>query len=140
MVRFLVYTLIVSLFLLDWLYLEHGIGIRQMTWLPELISIAIFVMIPFQTAFDKSIVLPAKYVVLLLIYIAHLAFGYLLNDVNGWIVLSGNCGIAELFHPKNHALFLLFHMPFGSHGYVAWQLSSFPPASPLPPACPDDAD
>lgn len=89
MIIFLLYTLIVSLFILDYLYAVLGIGIRAMTWLPELISIAAALLIPFQTAMNKTVRIPVKYSLLLIIYFTHIALGFLLNDVTGWTILSG---------------------------------------------------
>ncbi|CCK81808.1 uncharacterized protein TOL2_C36520 [Desulfobacula toluolica Tol2] len=77
------------MFVLDWLYLEHGIGIRQMTWFPEFISIIVAVSIPFMTAINKQTHIPIKYILLIGIYLAHIIIGFLLNDVNGWVILSG---------------------------------------------------
>lgn len=89
MISALLYTLIASLFVLDWLFLKHGIGVRQITWIPEIISILIAVSIPFRTAFSKKINIPMKYTLLIGLYLSHIVVGFLLNDVNGWVVLSG---------------------------------------------------
>jgi hypothetical protein len=89
MIKLFLYLLISGLFILDWLFLTYGIGIRQMTWIPEFISIIIAVLIPFRTAVTKEAHMPVKYMFLLIIYIAHIAIGFLLNDVTGWTMLSG---------------------------------------------------
>jgi hypothetical protein len=89
MIKYILYLLISSLFILDWLFLKHGIGIREMTWIPEFISILIAVLIPFRTAVTKESHLPLKYTFLLIIYLAHIGIGLLLNDVSGWTVLAG---------------------------------------------------
>ncbi|MCK5096489.1 MAG: hypothetical protein KAR45_00205, partial [Desulfobacteraceae bacterium] len=89
MIKYILYLLITGLFVLDWLFLTYGIGIRQMTWMPEIISIIIAVLIPFRTAVTKESHLPIKYIFLLFIYLAHIGIGFLLNDVSGWTVLAG---------------------------------------------------
>lgn len=89
MISALLYTLLASLFILDWLFLKHGIGVRQITWIPEVISILIALSIPFRTAFSKKINIPMKYTLLICLYLSHIVVGFLLNDVNGWVVLSG---------------------------------------------------
>lgn len=38
---------------------------------------------------SKEAYLPLKYIFLLIIYILHLLFGFLLNDVTGWTIMSG---------------------------------------------------
>jgi len=89
MIKFMLYLLIVGLFILDWLFLKHGIGIRQMTWLPEFISILIAISLPFRTAIKKEGSVPIKYFFLLFLYLAHIGSGFLFNDVTGWTMLSG---------------------------------------------------
>ena len=89
MLNYLLYLLILSIFLLDWLFFRYGIGIRQLTWLPEFISIIIAVSIPFRTAVTKQIHFPIKYGFLLLLYLSHIFIGFLLNDISGWTILSG---------------------------------------------------
>ncbi len=89
MIKFLLYILISSLFVLDWLYLELNIGIRQVTWLPEFISIIIAVTIPLKTAVSKTTQIPIKYIIFLTIYLLHLIIGFLFNDVSGWTILAG---------------------------------------------------
>ena len=89
MIKYLLYFLISGLFILDWLFFAYGIGVRQMTWIPEFISIIIAVLIPFRTAVSKESHLPIKYIFLLIIYLAHIITGFLLNDVSGWTMLAG---------------------------------------------------
>lgn len=89
MIKFLLYLLIASLFVLDWLYLELNVGIRQVTWFPELISILVAVLIPIQTAVNKTTKIPVKYILFLTIYILHLLLGFIFNDVSGWTILAG---------------------------------------------------
>jgi len=89
MIKALLYILISGLFILDWLFLKHGIGIRQMTWIPEFITIIIVILIPFRTAVTKQAHFPIKYALLLIIYLAHIGIGFLLNDVSGWTMLAG---------------------------------------------------
>jgi len=60
-----------------------------MTWIPEFVSILILVLIPFRTAINKESNVPIKYIILIILYLAHLIIGFLLNDVSGWVVLSG---------------------------------------------------
>ncbi len=86
---YLLYVLISGLFVLDWLFFRYGIGIRPVTWIPEFVSIIIALSIPFKTAVTKQINLPVKYAILLTLYVANLIIGFLLNDVNGWVILAG---------------------------------------------------
>ena len=60
-----------------------------MTWIPDIVSVIIAVSIPFKTSISKEPVLPLKYFLLIVIYIAHLIIGFLLNDISGWTILSG---------------------------------------------------
>ena len=89
MIKLLLYVLISSLFVLDWLYLELNIGIRQVTWLPEFVSILIAVAIPFKTAINKTIRIPVKYALYLSVYILHLIIGFLFNEISAWTILAG---------------------------------------------------
>ncbi|SDT86244.1 hypothetical protein [Desulfobacula phenolica] len=89
MINSLLYLLITSIFILDWLFFRYGIGVRQITWLPEFISIVIAVSIPFKMAIIKQTHIPIKYTFLLFLYIANLLVGFFLNDVSAWTMLSG---------------------------------------------------
>ncbi|MDA3787715.1 MAG: hypothetical protein PF503_04405, partial [Desulfobacula sp.] len=89
MINFLLSILVASLFIFDWLFFVMGIGGRIMTWVPEFIALFIALSIPFKTATTKQIHFPFKYSILLVLYLAHIAIGLLLNDVTGWTMLAG---------------------------------------------------
>ncbi len=89
MITLLLYAMIVSIFLLDFLLFRYGIGMRLLTWIPEMVSIIIAVLIPFKTAASKQVEVPIKYVLLLVLYLFHLGVGFVLNEVSGWTILSG---------------------------------------------------
>ena len=89
MINFLIYLLISSIFVLDWLFFKHGIGVRIMTWIPEFITVLVALLIPFKTAVSKKSYLPLKYLFLIVIYLLHLLIGFFLNDVKGFTILAG---------------------------------------------------
>jgi len=89
MINILLIILLASIFIFDWLFFVIGIGGRIMTWIPEFIAILIAVSIPFRTSTTKQTHLPLKYTILLIIYLAHLGIGFLLNDVTWWTMLAG---------------------------------------------------
>ena len=89
MIIFSVTMLIASVFIFDWLFFVMGVGGRVMTRIPEFISIFIALSIPFMTAGTKSIHLPLKYTLLLILYLLHIIIGFILNDVAGWTMLAG---------------------------------------------------
>ena len=60
-----------------------------MTWTPEFVAIIIAIFIPFQTATAKETGIPLKYLILLILYLGHIFFGILLNDISGWTILAG---------------------------------------------------
>lgn len=113
MINYLIYLLISSIFVLDWLFFKHGIGVRIMTWIPEFVSIVVALLIPFKTAVSKKSYLPLKYIFLIFLYLLHLLIGFLLNDVKAFTILAG-LRIYTKFIP----IFLLpFIFPFTEDGF-----------------------
>lgn len=90
MITILLYILFLSIFILDWLYFVLGVGNRYMTWIPEFISLVLFLYIPFNIAFQKKrIYLHNKYIIILIVFILHIALGFAINNVPSGAVFFG---------------------------------------------------
>jgi len=89
MINLLIYILFSSIFIFDWLYFVYGIGLRPVTWIPEIVSAVMAFYILVIAATHKRINIPIKYVILLLIYFLHICMGLFLNDVPLGTLLAG---------------------------------------------------
>lgn len=89
MINLLIYILFSSIFVFDWLFEVYGIGIRFVTWIPEIVSAVTAFYILVIAATHEKINIPIKYVILLLIYFLHICMGLFLNDVPLGTILAG---------------------------------------------------
>ena len=89
MINILIYILFLSIFVFDWLYANYNIGIRIMTWIPEMVSSLVAFYILVSLAIYKKINVPFKYILLLLLYILHIFMGLAINDVSFGPVMAG---------------------------------------------------
>lgn len=80
-IKLLLYACITVIFFSDWLYFVLGVGSRYISWIPELFSMFLSIYIPAVMAVNKEWRLPTKYTIILLIYILHIAMGFLVNSV-----------------------------------------------------------
>lgn len=80
-VKLLLYICITVIFFSDWLYFVFGIGSRYISWVPEIFSMFLTVYIPAVMSINKEWRLPAKYTILLIIYIMQILIGYAINSV-----------------------------------------------------------
>jgi hypothetical protein len=89
MINILLTIFLASIFIFDWLFFVMGVGGRIMTWIPEFIALIIAVSLLLKTAVEKQNLVPLKYSFLIFLYLAHIVFGFLLNDITGWTMLAG---------------------------------------------------
>lgn len=80
--NFIVYALFFSVFFLDYLHSDLGIIPRYGTWIPELLSIAAYMVVFMRLAARKSINLPGKYVFLIFAQLFIVLTGVLLNEIS----------------------------------------------------------
>lgn len=83
------YILFSSVFFLDFLSEDLGILPRQTTWLPEMFSAAIFVIVIAHAALKKNLVIHPKYVLLFVILLLQLLAGAILNSVDPGTAFAG---------------------------------------------------
>ena len=89
MTKWLIYIFIFSIFVFEFLFHRYGIGIRPLTWIPEIVSVIVVCMIPFKTAVDKSVNIPIKYSLLIVLYLSHLLLGFIFNEIPPGAILAG---------------------------------------------------
>ena len=84
-----VYLLIVSVFFFDYLHKELKLLPRAITWLPELLSIAVMFLVLLRFALLKKLALDIKYIILIMLFILILLASSLLNLSNPGVVIIG---------------------------------------------------
>lgn len=85
----LLYIMFASLFSLDWLQSRVGGIPRVVTWLPELLSIATFVVVAAVVASRRSIQASPKYVLFFFVFFILVVGGLLINAVPAGVVFAG---------------------------------------------------
>lgn len=85
----LLYLLFISIFLLDYLSLKLGILSRYVTWVPEILSLAVMVMVIARMAMVHGSALGTKYKLLLVVFLVHIFFGIILNAVPEGAIVYG---------------------------------------------------
>lgn len=60
-----------------------------MTWIPEFISLVLFLYIPFKIASQKKIYLRNNYIIILIVFILHITLGFVINNVPSGAVFFG---------------------------------------------------
>jgi hypothetical protein len=98
-----VYLLFLGILFLDWLSEKWFLIPRQITWLPEVLSIIVFLYILLTSAKYKNIPLKPPYV-LVYFFVGLTFLGILINKVDAWVAIAG---------VRNHLKFLpFFLLPF----------------------------
>lgn len=85
----LLYALFISIFFFDYLSLQVGVLTRYATWTPELLSMVTTVAVVFLAAVGKRNAIPAKYMILVTIFVVHVFIGLVLNAVPAGAVIAG---------------------------------------------------
>jgi hypothetical protein len=80
---------IITIFFLDYLSVNLGLIPRIVTWIPDLIAVALSVFVLLLFALFKQINLKKKYFVFFALYIGHLLIGVIANTVPPGAVFSG---------------------------------------------------
>lgn len=86
--RFFV-LLVFSIFFLDYFSIKLRLIPRIITWTPDLLSLVFMLLVLLYLAFSKKLYVDKKYLVILLIYLAHLIIGALLNSVSAGTLIAG---------------------------------------------------
>ena len=99
--RALFYSLIISIFFVDFLSKALGLLPRAVTLVPELLAVVILFYLIFQAATTKRVVISGKYVLLFAVFIVQIIAGIILNDVD-----LGTVFVAIRYYFKYVPLFL----------------------------------
>ncbi len=84
----LMYFLFLSIFLLDFLH-RYGLVPRQATWVPDILSALVLLIILYLLTRGVTINLNATYWIIFIFLALHLLFGVILNEVQPGTVFSG---------------------------------------------------
>ena len=85
----LIYILFASIFVFDWLFVNYNIGVRLITWIPEIVSASVAFYILVSLAVYKRTNIPFRYIFLLLLYFFHIFVGLAINDVSFGTIVAG---------------------------------------------------
>ena len=85
----LVYSLFISIFFLDYLVFKIGVGLRIITWVPEVLSILITIIVIIRVAFYKTVALNKKYVLFFSAFVLHVIIGIIVNQVPAGAIIAG---------------------------------------------------
>lgn len=85
----IVYILFVSIFTLDYLSLEVHILSHYVTWVPEVLSVVVLMMIALKAAAEHSFDITARYVILFIIISIFISIGIIINSVAPGTIVVG---------------------------------------------------
>jgi len=85
----IIYLLFLSIFLFDYLSGQMGILSHYVTWLPEILSLVVLVMVVILFAVDKKPAIHPKYILFLAAYIVLIFIGVVLNAVPEGPLVAG---------------------------------------------------
>lgn len=88
MIIALLYVLLLSIFLFEWLFVM-GIGSRYISWTPEIISLILLIYVPLKAASEKRLRLPLRYAVLWITYVIHIFLGFAINGESSGPMFAG---------------------------------------------------
>lgn len=97
----IMYLLFVSIFFLDYLALQLDVISRSITWLPELLSMLVMVIVIFRLAKENDTAFSPKYRLFVFIFLLHILIGFVLNTVPLGAMISGT---------RNYVKFLPFFL------------------------------
>ncbi len=83
-----IYLTFIAVFSLDFLH-RYGIIPRQVTWLPELLSIGAFIAVVFVVTKKKDVEIGLGYWIIFAFMTLHLTSGVVLNEVSSPVLISG---------------------------------------------------
>ncbi len=86
--QFLVYLLFASIFLLDFLE-RYDFIVRQMTWIPELLSMVALLIVLLRASRQKVVFISFPYLILFLMIGLHILLGVILNNTPLFALFSG---------------------------------------------------
>ena len=85
----LLYSLFLSLFFLDYFHYNLGITPRFTTWVPEAFAALTCLIIVLQFACKKTVFINIKYIILILLFLAIMLIGIVLNTVSAGPIFIG---------------------------------------------------
>lgn len=85
----LLYSLFISIFFLDYLVFKIEVGFRIITWVPEVFSILITIIVIIRAAFYKTVALNKKYVLFFSAFVLHVIIGIIVNQVPAGAIIAG---------------------------------------------------
>jgi len=85
----LLYSLFISILFLDYLVFKIGVGLRIITWVPEVFSILITIIVVIRAAAYKTVALDKKYVLFFSAFIIHVIVGIIVNRVPAGAIIAG---------------------------------------------------
>jgi len=87
--RYIVYTLFLAVYIVEYVAQSFGSSARVLSWLPELLSVVVLIMIILKGVIHKQIFLHSKYMVLFIIFVFLVLIGIIINDVKPGAIFSG---------------------------------------------------
>jgi hypothetical protein len=85
----LLYSLFISIFFLDYLVFKIGVGFRIITWVPEVFSILITIIVILRAVFFKTVALNKKYVLFFSAFVLHVIICIIVNQVPAGAIIAG---------------------------------------------------
>ena len=85
----LLYSLFISIFFLDYLVFKIGVGLRIITWVPEVFSILITIIVVIRAVLYKTVALDKKYVLFFSAFVIHVIIGIIVNQVPAGAIIAG---------------------------------------------------
>lgn len=85
----LLYSLFISIFFLDYLVFKIGVGLRIITWIPEVFSILITIIVVMRAVVYKTVALDKKYVLFFSAFVIHVIIGIIVNRVPAGAIIAG---------------------------------------------------
>jgi len=85
----LVYSLFISIFFLDYLVFKIGVALRIITWVPEVFSILITIIVVMRAVVYKTVALNKKYVLYFSAFVIHIIIGIIVNQVPAGAIVAG---------------------------------------------------
>jgi len=85
----LLYSFFISIFFVDYLVFKIGVGFRIITWVPEVFSILITIIVVIRAARYKTVALNKKYVLFFSAFVIHVIIGIIVNQVPAGAIIAG---------------------------------------------------
>jgi hypothetical protein len=85
----LLYSLFLSLFFLNYFHYRLAITPRFTTWVPEVLAVLTFLVVALQLGFRRKFSINSKYIILILLFLAIMLIGIVLNGVQAGPIFVG---------------------------------------------------